>query len=83
MKNHHRCQGRAGGLGPEQQRRPFLGALLANVSKPLVAAIFGDFHEGNNKAVVLAQVTPAAFECILRAAANLDPKLSPQNVLLH
>ena len=32
-----------------------------------------------NMEVVLAQVTPAAFECILRAAANLDPKHSPQN----
>ncbi len=68
-------------LGTEQQRRPFLSALLANVSKPLGAALFGDFREGKTKEVRLAGVTPAAFECMLRSAAHLNPKLSSQNVL--
>lgn len=68
-------------LGNEAKRVRFLGALLANVSEPLHTALFGDFQEGKTKEIILAQVTPSAFDCILRAAVHLDPGLTPHNVI--
>jgi hypothetical protein len=68
-------------LGSGEHRRPFLGALLANVSKPFRASLYGDFREGKTKELMLVHVVPEAFECILRAAAFLDPNLNTENVL--
>eukprot|EP00747_Dinoflagellata_sp_TGD_P116061 gnl/TRDRNA2_/TRDRNA2_172278_c0_seq1.p1 gnl/TRDRNA2_/TRDRNA2_172278_c0~~gnl/TRDRNA2_/TRDRNA2_172278_c0_seq1.p1 ORF type:complete len:465 (+),score=67.06 gnl/TRDRNA2_/TRDRNA2_172278_c0_seq1:44-1438(+) len=68
-------------LGPDAERVRFLGALLANISEPLNAALFGGFQEGKTHEVVLAHVTRPAFDCMMRFAAHLNPNLSADNVV--
>ena len=68
-------------LGPEGHRVPFLRAHLASVSKPLRAALYGEFREGCQHEIVLKDVNAEAFDVLLRSACNLDPKLTPQRAL--
>eukprot|EP00747_Dinoflagellata_sp_TGD_P116062 gnl/TRDRNA2_/TRDRNA2_172278_c0_seq2.p1 gnl/TRDRNA2_/TRDRNA2_172278_c0~~gnl/TRDRNA2_/TRDRNA2_172278_c0_seq2.p1 ORF type:complete len:460 (+),score=61.49 gnl/TRDRNA2_/TRDRNA2_172278_c0_seq2:44-1423(+) len=68
-------------LGPDAERVRFLGALLANISEPLNAALFGGFQEGKTHEVVLAHVSRPAFDCMMRFAAHLNPHLSADNVV--
>eukprot|EP00928_Gymnodinium_smaydae_P023652 TRINITY_DN19438_c0_g1_i1.p1 TRINITY_DN19438_c0_g1~~TRINITY_DN19438_c0_g1_i1.p1 ORF type:complete len:470 (-),score=40.00 TRINITY_DN19438_c0_g1_i1:117-1472(-) len=68
-------------LGHEAVRVPFLSALLANISSPLKQALQGQFREGVTRELVLPHVTPCVFQCILRAAAHLDPELNADNVV--
>jgi len=68
-------------LGPEGERFPFVRALLANLSDPLNAALYGSFQEAKSKELVLKEVTPEAFRVLLRAAVHLDPQLSPESTV--
>jgi len=68
-------------LGATAKRVPFIGALLANISEPLRAALFGEFKEGSDKVITLPDVTLESFRAIMRAAAHLDPQLSAENVV--
>ena len=68
-------------LGPEGHRVPFIRAHLASLSKPLRAALYGEFREGCKHEIVLEDVNAEAFDVMLRSACNLDPKLTPQRAL--
>eukprot|EP00931_Biecheleriopsis_adriatica_P100502 TRINITY_DN75800_c0_g1_i1.p1 TRINITY_DN75800_c0_g1~~TRINITY_DN75800_c0_g1_i1.p1 ORF type:complete len:455 (-),score=91.05 TRINITY_DN75800_c0_g1_i1:31-1395(-) len=68
-------------LGASAKKVPFIGALLANVSEPLRAALFGEFKEGSDKRITMPDVTPEAFRIIMRAAVHLNPQLSASNVV--
>ena len=68
-------------LGPEGHRVPFIRAHLASLSKPLRAALYGEFWEGCQHEIVLEDVNAEAFDVMLRSACNLDPKLTPQRAL--
>jgi len=68
-------------LGPEGHRVPFIRAHLASLSKPLRAALYGEFREGCQHEIVLKDVNAEAFDVMFRSACNLDPKLTPQRAL--
>jgi len=68
-------------LGPEGHRVPFIRAHLASLSKPLRAALYGEFREGCQHEIVLKDVNAEAFDVMLRSVCNLDPKLTPQRAL--
>ena len=68
-------------LGPEGHRVPFIRAHLASLSKPLRAALYGEFREGCKHEIVLKDVNAEAFDVMIRSACHLDPKLTPQRAL--
>ena len=68
-------------LGPEQHRKPFIRALLANLSEPLRCALYGEFKEGITQEVCLEQVSVDAFDVMLRSSCGLDPKLTPKRAI--
>lgn len=49
-------------LGLEAQRVPFIRPLLACLSQPLKALLYGSFQEAKAREVSMPDVTPAAFD---------------------
>lgn len=68
-------------LGAEHHRKPFIRALLANLSEPMRCALYGEFKEGITQEVRLEQVSVDAFDVMLRSSCGLDPKLNPKRAL--
>ena len=68
-------------VGPERQRVPFLRAPLAALSKPLRAALFGEFREGQRRELILEDMTIDTFHALIRTAYHLEPKLTPLTAL--
>eukprot|EP00438_Fugacium_kawagutii_P016623 Skav205643 [mRNA] locus=scaffold458:89796:91127:+ [translate_table: standard] len=69
-------------VGSERRRVPFIRAHLATLSKPLRAALYGEFREAQPPhELVLEDVTLEAFDVIIRSAYHLDPKLTPVRAL--
>eukprot|EP00438_Fugacium_kawagutii_P003969 Skav207536 [mRNA] locus=scaffold756:159389:160657:- [translate_table: standard] len=68
-------------IGPDRHRVPFVRAQLATLSKPLKAALYGEFREGHTHELTLSDVTVDAFDVVMRTAYHLDPKLTPKRAL--
>eukprot|EP00434_Breviolum_minutum_P026448 symbB.v1.2.023383.t2/scaffold2106.1/size89218/2 len=68
-------------LGEDEVRVPFVRALVATLSPPLRAALYGKFQESSKKEISLKDVTPDAFDVMLRSACHLDPKLNPESAV--
>uniref|UniRef100_A0A7S0B896 BTB domain-containing protein n=1 Tax=Pyrodinium bahamense TaxID=73915 RepID=A0A7S0B896_9DINO len=65
-------------VGPAEVRFPAVRALLANMSEPFRAMLYGPFLEGQGVAR-LPEVSCNAFRCIQRAAYCLDPQVSAES----
>ena len=69
-------------LGPDGSTRvPFIRALLANLSEPLNAALYGSFQESKAREIRFKDISPEAFDVMLRSSCHLDPKLTPERAL--
>lgn len=68
-------------VGPARHRVPFIRAPLAAISKPLKAALYGDFLEGHTRELILEDVTLDAFDVMMRSAYHLEPELTPRRAL--
>ena len=68
-------------VGPEAHRVPFIRALLANLSEPLGAALYGNFQEGSAREITLQDVMPEGFDVLIRSSCNLDPKMTPERAI--
>ncbi|CAJ1368409.1 unnamed protein product [Effrenium voratum] len=67
-------------VGPEA-RLPFIRALLANLSEPLGAALYGNFKEANAREITVQDVTPEGFDVLIRSSCNLDPRMTPERAI--
>lgn len=47
--------------------------LIAALSEPLCAALYGDFKEATTREITLPDVNEDAFDVMLRTSHNLDP----------
>eukprot|EP00438_Fugacium_kawagutii_P032084 Skav222263 [mRNA] locus=scaffold8018:22369:23649:- [translate_table: standard] len=68
-------------VGPEGQRVPFNRAHLATLSKKLRAALYDELQEGQAHELSLTDLTPEAFDVMIRTAYHLDPELTPKRAL--
>eukprot|EP00435_Cladocopium_sp_Y103_P021746 s1161_g5.t1 len=68
-------------VGPERQHVPFIRPLLATISQPLRAALYGEFREGQTRELILPDVSVEAFDVMIRSAYHLEPKLTCHRAL--
>eukprot|EP00435_Cladocopium_sp_Y103_P006044 s1407_g1.t4 len=68
-------------VGPARHRVPFIRAPLAAISKPLKAALYGDFREGHTRELILEDVTLDAFDVMMRSAYHLELELTHRRAL--